>query len=110
MPTWGSAASGGNQLWGQPQASGLAAGNPLATAAAGRLDAELGYGMTALRGRGLLTPHLHAALATGSEQAWHLGAPLDVAESLNLSLEASGRPQDGDVAANELALRTTLPW
>ena len=110
VPMWGSAASGVKRLWGQPQASGLAVGNPLATTAAGRLDAELGYGVAALRGRGLLTPYVRAALAEGNSQAWHLGARLDLAESLNLSLEASRRQQDSDAAAHELALLATLGW
>ena len=110
VPTWGSAASGVDRLWGQPQASGLTPGHPLATAAAGRLDAELGYGVAALRGRGLLTPYVRAALAEGSEQAWHVGARLGLAESLNVSLEASRRARDGDTAAHELALLATLGW
>ena len=110
VPTWGTAAIGVERLWGQPQASGLAPGHPLATTAAGRLDAELGYGLAALQGRGLLTPYVRAALAEGSEQAWHLGARLGLAESLNLSLEASRRQRDGDAAAHELALLATLGW
>ena len=109
VPTWGSAASGVDQLW-QQQASGLGPGNPLATAAAGRVDAELGYGLAALRGRGLLTPYARMALTEGSEQAWHLGARLGLAESLNVSLEASRRARVGDAAAHELALLATLPW
>ena len=110
VPTWGSAASGVDRLWGQPQASGLTPGHPLATAAAGRLDAELGYGVAALRGRGLLTPYARMALAEGSEQAWHLGARLALPASLNFSVEASRRARDGDAAAHELALLATLGW
>ena len=110
VPTWGSAASGVDRLWGQPQASGLTVGHPLATAAAGRLDAELGYGVAALRGRGLLTPYVRAALAEGSEQAWHVGARLGLPASLNFSVEASRRARDGDAAAHELALLATLGW
>ena len=110
VPTWGSAASGVNRLWGQPQASGLAVDNALATAAAGRLDAELGYGLVALQGRGLLTPYARMALSEGSEQAWHLGARLGLAESLNVSLEASRRQREGDTAAHEVALLATLGW
>ena len=110
VPTWGSAASGVDRLWGQPQASGLTPGHPLATAAAGRLDAELGYGVAALRGRGLLTPYVRAALAEGSEQAWHVGARLALPASLNFSLEASRRQREGDAAAHEVALLATLGW
>ena len=109
-PVWGSAGSGVSRLWGQADASGLAVDDTLARDRTGRVDAELGYGLAALRGRGLLTPYVRAALAEGSEQAWHLGARLDVARSLNLSLEASRRERQGDAAAHELALRAILPW
>ena len=71
---------------------------------------RLGYGVAALRGQGLLTPYVRAALAEGSEQAWHLGARLALAESLNFSLEAGRRARDGDAAAHELALLATLGW
>ena len=109
MPTWGSAASGVSRLWGQPDASGLAADNALASAT-GRLEAELGYGLVALQGRGLLTPYARMALTEGSEQTWHLGGRLTLASSLNVSLEASRRQREGNVAAHELALLATLGW
>ena len=110
VPTWGSAASGVNRLWGQPDASGLAVDNALAAATAGRLDAELGYGLATLQGRGLLTPYARMALSEGSEQAWHVGARLALPASLNFSLEASRRQREGDTAAHELALLATLGW
>ena len=109
MPTWGSAASGVSRLWGQSDAAGLAVDDALASAA-GRLDAELGYGLAVLNGRSLLTPYARVALTEGSDQVWHLGARLALAESLNLSLEASRRAREGDVAAHELALLATLGW
>ena len=108
MPAWGTAASGVERLWGRPGTPGLAPADPLATAVAGRLDAELGYGLAALNGRGLLTPYARVALTEGADQAWHLGTRLALAESLNLSLEASRRAREGDVAAHELALRANL--
>ena len=110
MPTWGSAASGVSRLWGQPDASGLAVDNALATATAGRLDAELGYGLATLQGRGLLTPYVRAALVESDSQAWHVGARLALAGSLNFSVEASRRQREGDVAAHEVALLATLGW
>ena len=109
MPTWGSPASGMSRLWGQPGAAGLAVDNTLAAAPAGRLDAELGYGLAALRGRGLLTPYVRAALVEGDSQAWHLGARLALAASLTFSIEASRRQRQG-VAAHDLALRALVPW
>ena len=108
MPTWGFATSGVQRLWGQPGTPGLAPADPLAPVAAGRLDAELGYGLATLNGRGLLTPYARVALTEGTDQAWHLGTRLALAESLNLSLEASRRSMAGAAAAHDLALLATL--
>jgi len=101
-PTWGAAASGMSRLWDQQTTAGFA------PAAAGRLDAELGYGLATFRGRGLLTPYARVALSEGADQAWHLGTRLALAESLNFSLEASRRARQGAVPAHELALRANL--
>ena len=108
VPTWGAAASGMSRLWDQTGTAGLVGHNPLATDAAGRLEAELGYGLATLQGRGLLTPYARVALTEGADQAWHLGTRLALAESLNLSLEASRRAREGAAAAHELALRANL--
>ena len=108
-PTWGSPASGMFRLWGQPGGGGLAVDNTLAASPAGRLDAELGYGLAALRGRGLLTPYVRAALVEGDSQTWHLGARLALAASLTFSVEASRHQRQG-VAAHDLALRALVPW
>ena len=106
MPTWGQAASGVTRLWDQ---RGMAGGG-LSPAAAGRLDAELGYGLAAFGGRGLLTPYARVGLSEGADQAWHVGTRLALRESLNLSLEASRRASDGQAAAHEVALIGTLGW
>ena len=100
--------SGMSRLWSQPGTAGLPVSNSLVDTAAGRLEAELGYGLAALQGRGLLTPYARVALTEGADQAWHLGTRLALAETLNLSLEASRRAREGDVAAHELALRANL--
>ena len=111
VPTWGTAASGISRLWDQSTAAGLAPDSPLAQAAAeGRLEAELGYGLLTLRGRALLTPYARVALVESADQAWHLGTRLALAESLNLSVEASRRQREGNVPAHELALRAVLGW
>ena len=103
-PTWGAAGSGMGRLWDQQGATGLVPADALAPTAAGRLDAELGYGVATLRGRGLLTPYARVALTEGADQAWHLGTRLALAETLNFSLEASRRARHGEAAAHELAL------
>ena len=109
-PTWGMAASGVGRLWSQPDARGLAGAPGVSPSGAARVDAELGYGLRALNGQGLLTPYARASLVEGSEHAWHLGTRLALAESLNLSLEATHRQRLDDAAAQELALLATMPW
>ena len=109
MPAWGAAGSGMWRLWDKQTTAGLAPPpGVVAPTAAGRVEAELGYGLAALNGRGLLTPYARVALTEGADQAWHLGTRLALAESLNFSLEASRRQHEGDVAAHELALRANL--
>ena len=108
-PAWGTASGGVQSLWGQAGVNGQSLVDPLATAA-GRLDAELGYGLAALSGRGLLTPYARVALTEGADQAWHLGTRLELAEVLNLSLEAGRRSREGERAAHEVALLANLGW
>ena len=90
LPAWGASGSAMARLWSHPEASALVQGSNAAPAP-GRLDAEFGWGLPALRGRGVLTPYARVALAQGDNQSWHLGARLALAKSLNLSLEGSRR-------------------
>ena len=108
LPSWGAAGSGVERLWSQPDASALVPGGAT-SAAATRLDAELGYGLPALRGRGVLTPYARSAWAEDGNQSWHLGTRLVLAESLDVSLEGSRR-QAGGGTAHDLTLRATTPW
>ena len=107
-PTWGMASSDVGRLWSQPDASGLAGGPGLSQSP--RLDAELGYGLRAPTGQGVLTPYLRASLLEDDAQAWHLGTRLALAQSLNVSLQATHRQGPDEVSAQELALLATLPW
>ena len=54
-PTWGAASSGTERLWGLRDASGLGASEAFEPER--RLDAELGYGLSVLGGRGVATPY-----------------------------------------------------
>ena len=109
MPSWGLASSGVGRLWSQPDTRGLASGNAHAQPT-GYLDGELGYGLRALNGQGVLTPYTRASFTEGSEQAWHLGTRLTLRQSLSLSLEATHRQHQTDDSAQELALLATVPW
>ena len=109
LPSWGASGSAVARLWAHPDASALVQGSTAAPAP-GRLDAEFGWGLRALRGRGVLTPYARVALAEGDNQSWHLGTRLALAESLNLSLEGSRRRFTGGDTAHDLTLRASLPW
>ena len=100
LPSWGAPGSGVARLWLQPDASALVHDSPAASVP-GRMDAELGWGLAALRGRGVLTPYARLALAEGEGRNWRLGTRLALAESLDLSLEG---------AAHHLTLSATAPW
>ena len=108
LPAWGASGSAMARLWSHPEASALVQGSTAAPAP-GRLDAEFGWGLPALRGRGVLTPYARVALAEGDNQSWRLGARLALAKSLNLSLEGSRR-RTGRDTVHDLTLRASLPW
>ena len=108
LPAWGASGSAMARLWSHPDASALVQGSTAAPAP-GRLDAEFGWGLPALRGRGVLTPYARVALAEGDNQSWHLGARLALAQSLNLSLEGRRR-RTGRDTVHDLTLRASMPW
>ena len=97
-------------LRGQPDGMGREAGKTLASAAAGRLDAQLGYGLTAPKGQGRLKPYARVALTEGGERAWHLGTRLALTESLNFSLEASRWHRHRDGFAHAPTSLASLDW
>ena len=87
--SWGTAASGVERLWALQDASGLANDRAVATAAAGRLDAELGYGLGARDG--MVTPYAGLTLDEGGNRAYRLGSRVSIGPSVSLSLEADRR-------------------
>ena len=108
MPAWGVASDGVAQLWSSTDASFPVQdkGSP----DAGRLDAELGWGLRALSGQGILTPYARVGLVEGYGRSWHLGTRLALVESLSLSVEGSRREHAGTDAAHDIALHATMPW
>ena len=60
-----------------------------------RLEAELGYGLGALGGRGVLTPYGGLSLSDGGARRYRLGGRLALGPSLGLSLEAMRRESAG---------------
>jgi len=79
-------------------------------ATSGRLNAELGYGLSRLGGRGLVTPFAGLLLADGGGRRYSLGGRFAVGQSLNLSLEAERRESDSVSPDHGVMLSGQLCW
>ena len=104
-PSWGAAAAGGaERLWSARDARGLS-GHGFDTAM--RLQAEVGYGLSAFRGRGAAMPF--AGLSTTAfGRDWRAGARWTRGQALEMSLEAVRRESAG--AAPEHGIEFRLAW
>lgn len=108
--SWGAVASGVKRLWSQGVArpTGGAAADD-AAGPPGRLEAELGYGIDALGGGGLLTPYAGVTLGDGGDNTYRLGGRLDIG-SFSLGLEADRSQSAGALPEHELRLTGTVRW
>ena len=108
--SWGAVASGVERLWSQGAArpTGGAAADD-AAGPPGRLEAELGYGIDALGGGGLLTPYAGVTLGDGGDNTYRLGGRLDIG-SFSLGLEADRSQSAGALPEHELRLTGTVRW
>ena len=84
--TLGATGSGTGELWARRELSDLAREQDFE--AVGRFRAELGYGLNAAGGRGLLTPYAGYE-GGGSAARWRLGTRLQVGDSLDFHLEGT---------------------
>ena len=92
--SWGTAASGVARLWALPGARELADERAVAaTVTAGRLDAEIRYGLGA--DDAVVTPYAGLTLDEGGDRAYRLGSRLSLGPSFSLSLEADRRERAG---------------
>ena len=109
-PVWGTPSSGVDRLWSARDAAGLAPGGKFE--AGRRLEGELGYGLGAPRGLGLVTPYAGLSLAGGGGRAWRLGARWNVAPDVTFGLEGTrSEPANDDEAPRHgLMLRGVLRW
>ena len=108
--SWGAVASGVERLWSQGAArpTGGAAADD-AAGPPGRLEAELGYGIDALGGGGLLTPYAGLTLGDGGDTIYRLGGRLDIG-SFSLGLQADRNQSAGALPEHELRLTGTVRW
>ena len=108
--TLGAASSGVEQLWSLRDARDLARDRAFEPAGP-RVEAQVGYGLNALSGSGVLTPYAGLELAEAGERAWRLGASWKMAPESTLSLEGSRRESaNGSAPIHELMLRASLRW
>ena len=111
-PTWGAASSGVDGLWSRQTTTGLA---PQSTrqAPTGRLNAEIGYGVAAPFGTGLLTPYAGTVLADGEARTYRLGTRLRLtggwATGLELNLEGTRQEPAGQQPPNQ-GLQFQIKW
>ena len=111
-PTWGAAQSGVDGLWSRQTTTGLA---PQSTrqAPTGRLNAEIGYGVAAPFGTGLLTPYAGTVLADGEARTYRLGTRLRLtggwATGLELNLEGTRQEPAGQQPPNQ-GLQFQIKW
>ena len=84
QPAWGVTQTGPDALWN-------AALPNTATTPRGRVTAELGYGLPAFGGRGLLTPYAGADLTQGTGRTYRVGVRSLLNANATLSLEGARR-------------------
>ncbi len=111
-PTWGAASSGVNGLWSRQTPAGLAPEGTRQTPA-GQLNAEIGYGVAAPFGTGLLTPYAGTVLSEGAARTYRVGGRLQMrggwATGLTLNLEGTRQDPAGQQPVNQ-GLRLQLTW
>ena len=106
----GTASSGVQRLWAQgatPIPAALESAGP-----AGRLDAQLGYGMSVdlLGTNARLTPYAGLTLADGGTQAYRVGGRANLGPAFSLSLEGERRESSGAAPAHGITLSGSLHW
>ena len=105
-PSWGRPQGGIDHLW-QRGLPGTGAGS---TDAAMRVAGELGYGLPAFGGRGVVTPYAAFVLSGQGTKEYRTGARLRTASALNLALQGTRRERPGEAAENGLTLGASVHW
>ena len=111
-PAWGATASGVDGLWSRQTTAGLAPqGNRAAPV--GRLNAEIGYGVAAPFGTGLLTPYAGTVLSDGAARTYRVGTRVQLGgrgtTGLTLNLEGTRQEPAGQQPPNQ-GLRLQATW
>ena len=104
-PSWGDTASGVQRLWERGVTDPM-----LYEVPGSRLDAQFGYGFTAFRGRGLLTPYARLSLAHDAARGYRLGSRLALGPSASVSIEAQRREYPAAPINHALLVLGTLQF
>ncbi len=109
-PTWGASDSGMDRLW-SDRALPFGASDDLASSGheSGRLEGEVGYGLSAFGGVGRLTPYGGVELSDGNRD-WRLGTRLEVGSSVDLRLEGARRERASESPEHSIGLRLRMTW
>ena len=102
-PSWGDTTNGMQRLW------EISAADPaMLDAPATRLDTQFGYGVAALRGRGVVTPYGAVGLARGQGQRYRMGGRMAVGRSATVSLETERRTRPAGKSYNGVRVRGVI--
>ena len=108
-PVWGTPSSGVDRLWSARDAAGLAPGGEFE--AESRLEGEVGYGLGAFGGHGVVTPYAGLGLAEAGDRTWRAGARWSLAPHLAMSLDGARREMANDDAPEHgVRFGLTLRW
>ena len=108
-PAWGVPGLGAEQIGSQLDPSRLPSDRAFEFER--RLTAELGYGLAAPAGRGLLTPYTGATWADDRTPNYRLGVRWDLDPRTTLRLEGTrGESGTGDGSQSALSLRAAMRW
>ena len=117
--SWGGSPTGGmDALLGRETLAGLAANDNGGTASAGRLEAELGYGIAMFDGGFTGTPHLGFGLSDGGREyriGWRHGLAESGTASFEFGLEATrtepaNDPGPGAALEHAVGFKLTARW
>ena len=93
---WGRAASAAERLWSAPDARAFERGEDFE--AEGRLEAELGYGLSVPGTVGVVTPYTGLSLIEKGSRTVRAGARWQMSPEARLGLEGARAQRDGETA------------
>ncbi len=105
-PSWGLLQNGVDRLW-QHGLAGTATGS---ADAAMRMTGEVGYGLSAFGGRGVLTPYTGFVLSGRGTKEYRTGARLRMVSSFDLALQGTRRERPYEATEHRLGLRASIRW